>query len=129
MYIKWLPVGCSQQRRHSLPLTFPLYLSVCPLRYICLSCCISLALALRTICCLSDCLLVVCYLHSNFVFHTIFSSSSFFVVFPLCSFSFYLFAALCFLPSAACPLPSAPAFCFCLPNALNINSNNVENNT
>lgn len=54
---KMAALGCSQHSRHSLPLTFPLYLSACPLRFICLYSCI--ALSRSRICfpvCLSVCL-------------------------------------------------------------------------
>lgn len=39
-------LSCSRHCRHSLPLTFPLYLSVCPLHFICLSLSLSLFLSL-----------------------------------------------------------------------------------
>lgn len=78
---KMAALSCSRHCRHSLPLTFPLYLSVCPLHFICLSPSLSLSpclcLCFLTICvCLSVCpsrclrssaccLLLVCYLHST----------------------------------------------------------------
>lgn len=72
-------LSCSRHCRHSLPLTFPLYLSVCPLHFICLSLYLSVSLSMfPTISlsvrlsvspslsvCSSACLLVVCYLHST----------------------------------------------------------------
>jgi len=84
---KMAALSCSRHCRHSLPLTFPLYLSVCPLHFIylsvsvstfacylsvCLSVCLSVSLSVcRSVCLslyLSACLLVVCYLHSDLPF-------------------------------------------------------------
>lgn len=132
-------LSCSRHCRHSLPLTFPLYLSVCPLHFICLSLYLSVSLSMfptislsvrLSACpslCLFVCLFVGCLLPTFNLLPSVYLcpplSISLCASSPLCTFSFYLFAAL-----------RSVSFCFALsallfPNVLNINSNNVENNT